>query len=62
MNFDCCFQAVNDLVTELEEANITCRATITFSELDFKDQLLHLRASIIIPSHMYAHTLRQAHT
>ncbi|XP_059477386.1 gamma-aminobutyric acid type B receptor subunit 2 isoform X2 [Neocloeon triangulifer] len=35
--------AVNDLVTELEEANITCTATITFSERDFKDQLRHLR-------------------
>ncbi|XP_065340349.1 gamma-aminobutyric acid type B receptor subunit 2 isoform X1 [Cloeon dipterum] len=35
--------AVNDLVTELEEANITCTATITFSESDFKDQLRYLR-------------------
>jgi hypothetical protein len=37
------FQAVNDLVTELEQANITCRATITFAESDFKDQLRMLR-------------------
>jgi hypothetical protein len=36
-------QAVNDLVTELEQANITCRATITFAESDFKDQLRMLR-------------------
>ncbi|PSN53730.1 hypothetical protein C0J52_02179 [Blattella germanica] len=35
--------AVNDLVTELEEANITCRATITFAESDFRDQLLMLK-------------------
>ena len=40
-----CSQAVNDLVTELEEANITCRATITFAENDFKDQLRMLRVS-----------------
>ncbi|XP_054265388.1 gamma-aminobutyric acid type B receptor subunit 2-like [Macrosteles quadrilineatus] len=31
--------AVNDLVTQLEQANITCRATITFAETDFKEQL-----------------------
>lgn len=31
--------AVNDLVTELEQANITCAATITFAETDFKEQL-----------------------
>lgn len=36
-------QAVNDLVTELEQANITCQATITFAESDFKDQLRMLR-------------------
>jgi hypothetical protein len=36
-------QAVNDLVTEFEQANITCRATITFAESDFKDQLRMLR-------------------
>ncbi|KDR18733.1 Gamma-aminobutyric acid type B receptor subunit 2 [Zootermopsis nevadensis] len=35
--------AVNDLVTELEQANITCQATITFAESDFKDQLRMLR-------------------
>ncbi|XP_068085262.1 gamma-aminobutyric acid type B receptor subunit 2 [Anabrus simplex] len=35
--------AVNDLVTELEQANITCTATITFAESDFKDQLRMLR-------------------
>jgi hypothetical protein len=42
---DSVFQAVNDLVTELEQANITCQATITFAESDFKDQLLLLRVS-----------------
>ncbi|CAO1311189.1 unnamed protein product [Diamesa serratosioi] len=35
--------AVNDLVTELESANISCAATITFGETDFKDQLRMLR-------------------
>ncbi|XP_055685134.1 gamma-aminobutyric acid type B receptor subunit 2 [Lutzomyia longipalpis] len=35
--------AVNDLVTELETANISCAATITFAETDFKDQLRMLR-------------------
>lgn len=34
---------MNDLVTELEQANITCQATITFAESDFKDQLRMLR-------------------
>jgi gamma-aminobutyric acid type B receptor len=42
---DSVFQAVNDLVTELEHANITCRATVTFAESDFKDQLRLLRVS-----------------
>lgn len=35
--------AVNDLVTELEAANISCAATITFAETDYRDQLLLLR-------------------
>ncbi|XP_066594696.1 LOW QUALITY PROTEIN: uncharacterized protein GABA-B-R3 [Prorops nasuta] len=35
--------AVNDLVTELEEANITCTATITFAENDYKEQLQTLK-------------------
>lgn len=35
--------AVNDLVTELEAANISCAATITFAATDFKEQLLLLR-------------------
>ncbi|XP_047002677.1 gamma-aminobutyric acid type B receptor subunit 2 [Schistocerca americana] len=35
--------AVNDLVTELEQANITCSATITFAESDFEDQMRMLR-------------------
>lgn len=34
--------AVNDLVTELENANISCTAT-TFAETDFKNQLKMLR-------------------
>jgi gamma-aminobutyric acid type B receptor len=38
--------AVNDLVTELERANISCAATITFAETDFKDQLKMLRVSL----------------
>jgi hypothetical protein len=38
-----CLQAVNDLVTELERANVTCQATVTFAESDFKDQLRMLR-------------------
>lgn len=37
------FQAVNDLVTELEQANITCAATITFAENDYKEQLQTLK-------------------
>lgn len=37
------FQAVNDLVTELERANITCTATITFAENDYKEQLKTLK-------------------
>lgn len=37
------FQAVNDLVTELEQANITCTATITFAENDYKEQLRTLK-------------------
>lgn len=36
-------QAVNDLVTELEQANITCTATITFGENDYKEQLKTLK-------------------
>lgn len=38
--------AVNDLVTELESANISCAATITFAETDFKDQLKMLRVRV----------------
>ncbi|XP_053978234.1 uncharacterized protein LOC128876138 [Hylaeus volcanicus] len=37
--------AVNDLVTELEQANITCTATITFAENDYKEQLRTLKES-----------------
>ncbi|XP_073821590.1 gamma-aminobutyric acid type B receptor subunit 3 [Musca autumnalis] len=37
--------AVNDLVTELEAANISCAATITFGATDYKEQLLLLRES-----------------
>jgi len=33
------------LVTELEAANISCAATITFAATDFKEQLLLLRVS-----------------
>ncbi|KAJ8895986.1 hypothetical protein PR048_001327 [Dryococelus australis] len=36
-------QAVNDLVTELERANITCPATVTFSETDYEDQMRTLK-------------------
>ncbi|XP_062553240.1 gamma-aminobutyric acid type B receptor subunit 2 [Armigeres subalbatus] len=35
--------AVNDLVTDLELANITCAVTISFAETDFKEQLKLLR-------------------
>ncbi|XP_024086460.1 gamma-aminobutyric acid type B receptor subunit 1 isoform X1 [Cimex lectularius] len=35
--------AVNDLVTELEQSNISCGATITFAEADINDQLKILR-------------------
>jgi len=41
----CVLQVVNDLVTKLEHANITCPATFTFAESDFKDQLRSLRVS-----------------
>lgn len=37
--------AVNDLVTELERANISCAATITFAATDVRDQLRMLRVS-----------------
>ncbi|CAB0001743.1 unnamed protein product, partial [Nesidiocoris tenuis] len=36
-------QAVNDLVTELETANITCKATITFAETEITEQLKALK-------------------
>ncbi|XP_059055510.1 gamma-aminobutyric acid type B receptor subunit 2 [Achroia grisella] len=36
--------AVNELVTQLEAANITCAASITFAESDFKEQLQQLKA------------------
>lgn len=35
--------AANDLVTELESANISCTATIIFAETDFRNQLKMLR-------------------
>ncbi|XP_052748761.1 gamma-aminobutyric acid type B receptor subunit 2 [Galleria mellonella] len=35
--------AVNELVTQLEAANITCAASITFAESDFKEQLQQLK-------------------
>ncbi|CAG9129173.1 unnamed protein product [Plutella xylostella] len=35
--------AVNELVTQLEAANISCAASITFAETDFKQQLLLLK-------------------
>ncbi|CAB0001745.1 unnamed protein product, partial [Nesidiocoris tenuis] len=35
--------AVNDLVTELETANITCKATITFAETEITEQLKALK-------------------
>ncbi|KAI5642744.1 receptor family ligand binding region domain-containing protein [Phthorimaea operculella] len=37
--------AVNELVTQLEAANITCAASITFAESDFKEQLQQLKES-----------------
>lgn len=40
--------AVNDLVTELENANISCAATITFAQTDFKNQLKMLRVRIYL--------------
>lgn len=45
--------AVNDLVTELESANIKCAATITFAETDFKEQLQMLRVSLSIEEECY---------
>lgn len=39
--------AINDLVTELESANISCTATITFAQTDFKDQIQMLRVSLL---------------
>ncbi|CAK1600618.1 unnamed protein product [Parnassius mnemosyne] len=39
--------AVNELVTQLEAANITCAASITFAESDFKEQLQQLKKSDI---------------
>ncbi|CRK94045.1 CLUMA_CG007569, isoform A [Clunio marinus] len=35
--------AVNDLVTQLERANISCAATLTFGKTNFRDQLKILR-------------------
>lgn len=43
------WQAVNDLVTQLEQANITCRATITFAENDFQEQLNLLKVQLCSP-------------
>lgn len=48
--------AVNDLVTELESANISCAATITFAETDFKEQLLLLRVSLFLFIYLVSHT------
>lgn len=42
--------AVNDLVTEMENANISCAATITFAETDFKNQLKMLRVRDLFTS------------
>lgn len=48
--------AVNDLVTELESANISCAATITFAETDFKDQLKMLRVCFVYYGFVILHT------
>lgn len=48
--------AVNDLVTQLERANISCTATITFGATNFKDQLQMLR---VISSRYYLRALKQ---
>lgn len=37
--------AVNDLVTKLERANISCTTTLSFSEIDYKEQLQMLRVN-----------------
>lgn len=39
--------AVNDLVTQLERANISCSSTLSFSEIDYKDQLQMLRVILL---------------
>lgn len=39
-------QGMNDLVTELEQSNISCKAAITFSEGEIRSQLLALKVSI----------------
>lgn len=40
--------AVNELVTQLEAANITCAASITFAESDFKEQLQQLKVTWVL--------------
>ncbi|GBP83137.1 Gamma-aminobutyric acid type B receptor subunit 1 [Eumeta japonica] len=35
--------AANELVTQLEAANITCAASLTFARTDFKEQLRQLK-------------------
>lgn len=47
-NEDAYSLALNDLVTELEQANISCTATITFAETDFREQLRILRVKEIV--------------
>lgn len=40
--------AVNDLCATFENSNITCAATITFAESDFKNQLKMLRVRLCL--------------
>lgn len=47
-NGDAYSLALNELVTELERANITCTSTITFAETDLKEQLRVLRVRFLV--------------
>ena len=39
--------AVNDLVTKLERANISCSSTLSFSEMNYKEQMVVLRVGLV---------------
>lgn len=44
--------AINDLVTKLERANISCSSTLSFSDTDYKEQLQLLRVRKSFPTQL----------